>query len=129
VLLKPQMCIPGADYQGDKPSPEIVAKHTLHVMRRCATVTSMPCDLSTPGQLAPVAELMLICGRPGLCRRQFLASCSCLAGNLRRRQPSTSMHLITLHCKEGARRGLCHSPLAGHCRHTPTPPARHDSRW
>ena len=35
ILLKPQMCIPGADFQGDKPSPETVAEHTLRVMRRC----------------------------------------------------------------------------------------------
>ncbi len=34
VLLKPQMCIPGADFQGEKPSPEAVAEHTLRVMRR-----------------------------------------------------------------------------------------------
>ena len=36
VLLKPQMCIAGADFQGEKPSPETVAERTLHVMRRCA---------------------------------------------------------------------------------------------
>ena len=34
VLLKPQMCIPGADFPGDKSSPETVAEHTLSVMRR-----------------------------------------------------------------------------------------------
>lgn len=34
VLLKPQMCIPGADFQGEKPSPGTVAEHTLRVMRR-----------------------------------------------------------------------------------------------
>ena len=59
VLLKPQMCIPGADFQGDKPSPVIVADHTLHVMRRCAMLNSQPCPPSPPAILAAVAELVL----------------------------------------------------------------------
>ena len=33
-LLKPQMVIPGGDRQEPLPAPEVVAKHTLRVMRR-----------------------------------------------------------------------------------------------
>lgn len=35
-LIKPQMCVPGADAKGPRPSPEEVAMHTLSAMQRCA---------------------------------------------------------------------------------------------
>ena len=35
VLLKPQMCIPGADWVGPTSAPAEVAEHTLRVMKRC----------------------------------------------------------------------------------------------
>ncbi|PRW44409.1 fructose-1,6-bisphosphate aldolase [Chlorella sorokiniana] len=35
TLLKPQMCIPGADYTGEKPTSDVIADETLRVMRRC----------------------------------------------------------------------------------------------
>lgn len=35
VLLKPQMVIPGSQWQGLPPSPEEIAIHTLDVMYRC----------------------------------------------------------------------------------------------
>ena len=33
-LLKPQMIIPGGDCQEPIPAPEVVARHTIRVMRR-----------------------------------------------------------------------------------------------
>ncbi|KAI7844816.1 hypothetical protein COHA_001695 [Chlorella ohadii] len=35
TLLKPQMCIPGADHTGEKPTSDVIADETLRVMRRC----------------------------------------------------------------------------------------------
>lgn len=35
TLLKPQMCIPGADWPGPAPAPAEVAEHTLRVLKRC----------------------------------------------------------------------------------------------
>ena len=85
VLLKPQMCIAGADFEGDKPSPKTVAEHTLRVMRRYPQ-TGQAFELRYRQRCTASPERLHDC--TGWCLRPSLGSCFCREGNPRRRRPS-----------------------------------------
>ena len=55
LLLKPQMIIPGSEYQGPKPSCMDIAEHTLRVMHKYVRIRPAWCLL--PSSLATLTHL------------------------------------------------------------------------
>ena len=61
-LLKPQMIIAGADYQGTKPGPDEVAERTLRVMRRCVPAAVPGIMFLSGGQVGAAGRGGACCG-------------------------------------------------------------------